>query len=1520
MPDPQAIGDGETLNALGMDSVTLVELRDKLARQLGCELPMRLLFDFPQVGKLARHLHELLSVGSGPGPIPVRSVAAAGEQDIAIVGIGCRFPGGVDSPETFWSMLLKGRDLVGQVDELRWDAPQLVREGALVTARAGIIDNVDYFDCEFFGITPREAQCMDPQQRLLLELSWEALERSGYDFAAGNVVGGIFVGPGPNDYARRFDTEAQALSHHHSTGNALSVTAGRLAFMLDWQGPALAVDTACSSSLMAVHLAVQSLRKGECDIALAGGVNLLLSPETSVLLSKGNMLAPDGRCKTFDAGADGYVRSEGCGMVVLKRLNDALAGGDRVLAVVRGSSANHDGHSQGLTAPNGQAQQRVLRQALADASVDPAQVELLEAHGTGTPLGDPIEMAAAQAVYVDGVARQTPLWMSSVKTNIGHAEAAAGIAGLIKAVLCLQHGMIVPHLHFTQLNPEVKVDPALLRIPTSAQPWQGDGIKYAAVSSFGFSGTNVHVVLQSAPAPAQSPSRAEPPAGLRISAASHTALVGLMRVFRDALADLPPEQFAEFRAQVWRRAELRHTQIIDAATPAAAVAAIDRVLSEFGVTPGGSTSTPALTGGRAPTYPFERQRFWLNPPANKRRAAPLGLRLGPKDGRQIVYAVDYAQQPPFRLEDHLVHGKPVVPAAAHLALIVGMLDDLRGKQTWQLVDVLCEEPLVVDDDHGVVRYQFSRLPEGEAGYSVEVLSDESGRTRRHLRGHAHAAAVSPKAVAAPASDQALARIDGGSFYNRLYSPEIRLAHTFRSITSIEQYVGHAVAEIAWTVHPDGLIVPGELDSLLQTIALATLADQPERSHMDGATIPLAIDRLTFESRSRPASSARTPVVCLTRLVNEDDDGSTFVHELAVAEAGQPPFLSIEGLITRRISEQQIEPAKSGSCYLVEEWVPRPLKDDRKASGEPVLVFLNIARDAIGQLWQSLGEAGTVLDASACDDAAVLQAVSGRGARLLFRLPPAGDLDGATPRWTDHAFALVEAARRVYRLGKALASAGNEVGFCVISERHPDVAGDGAGSPLYGFAQGFCKSLSLEWPERVVSMLDVDDTALLHHVPALCAELYTTRGDWVAYRGGRRHVLRIAELPVASPAPVPGFRCRDDGIYLLTGGLGDLAVETCRWLSGQGARHLLLVGRRAADARIEQQLVQLRQTTGARIDYQPCDVADGEALAGLFAKVTRSGVVRGIFHCAGVLADGAFAALDNDDFEQVMQAKLLGSWHLHRLSLGLELDCFVMYSSLASLFGAAGQSNYAAANGFMDQLAHVRRRQGLPALAINWSGWDGIGMASKRAARGNGNGLRRLAPSQAIADLERAMAVERAQLGVIDVDWPVFAGQWHGSPPALVEDWLAVRMPAEGRQAATVTADVVRELRELPLLARSEAVRQQVRSIARHIMALDDSRPFADDKPFHELGFDSLMSIELKYKLQENFGIRVPATVVFDYPNVESLVAYIVRALDLDEARQSPAASTPRAAAIEEQADALDDLDEDQLADVLEKLL
>ncbi|WP_186288972.1 beta-ketoacyl synthase N-terminal-like domain-containing protein [Burkholderia gladioli] len=935
LPEPGAIGANETLHALGMDSITLVELRDQLVRRLGRELPSRLLFDFPQVGQLARYLALGQPEARRAQPAPAtHGAAAAAREDIAVIGIGCRFPGGIDSPETFWAALSEGRDLIGEIDALRWDAPALQRAGALTTTRAGVLDGVERFDCELFGITPREAQCMDPQQRLLLETGWEALERAGYDFGAGGTAGGVFIGPGPNDYARRFATGAEALSHHHSTGNALSVTAGRLAFVLDWQGPALAVDTACSSSLMALHLAVQALRRGECSIALAGGVNLLLSAETSVLLSKGAMLAPDGRCKTFDAAADGYVRSEGCAMVVLKRLGDALAAGDEVLAVVRGSAANQDGHSQGLTAPNGQAQQRVLREALADAALDPARVGLLEAHGTGTPLGDPIEFAAARAVYGDAAGREAPLWIGSVKTNLGHAEAAAGIAGFIKAVLCLRHETIVPHLHFTRPNPELELDGAAMRIPGATAPWCGAG-RYAAVSSFGFSGTNVHVVLEAAPAaPAREPQEQVPGAQLRISAASPAALRAYLLAYRERLATLPPQRYGALLARAARRAKLACTRSFAAANAAEALAAIEAALAEAGpeTAPeaghhaGGETGSrlaaelPREGGPEVPVYPFDRQRFWLAPPAAETTvqgvppAPSLGLRLTAKDARQVIYALDYASRPPFRLEDHLVHGRRVVPAAAHLALILGMLGELRGERGWALAEVVCETALVVDADCEAVRYVFDAQPDagdGGAAYRVAVLSDGEGRTRCHLRAEARALpretrALPPEPGATAPAGAALARFDGATFYDRLYGTEIGLADAFRSVLSIEQHVGQARAELAWPAAGQPL-VPGVLDSLFQTIALATLADQPGRSHMQGATIPFAIDRLVVLPRTASASAAAT-VIATTRLVSESADGASFVHDLELAEAGQAPFLRVEGLLTRRAAAAQLRPA------------------------------------------------------------------------------------------------------------------------------------------------------------------------------------------------------------------------------------------------------------------------------------------------------------------------------------------------------------------------------------------------------------------------------------------------------------------------------------------------------------------------------------------------------------------------------------------------------------------------------------
>ncbi|MFI6230390.1 SDR family NAD(P)-dependent oxidoreductase [Micromonospora echinospora] len=437
-------------------------------------------------------------------------VRRAQHEPIAIIGASCRFPGGGDGLAAFWRVLRDGVDAAGEVPPDRWDLadfyhPDPDRPGRMYTREGHFVDGVDQFDPAFFGIAPREAASLDPQQRMLLEVSWAALEHAGQvpDRLVGTPTG-VFVGIMTNDYLQ-LQTGAgdpTQLDLYAGTGNDLSFPAGRLSYLLGLQGPSMAVTTACSSSLVALHLATRSLRAGETDLALVGGVNAMLAPDAFVTLSKMKALAVDGRCKTFDASADGYGRGEGCGVVVLKRLSDAQRDGDRVLAVVRGTAVNHDGPSGGLTVPNGLAQQALIRAALADAGVEPGDVDYVEAHGTGTSLGDPIEVRALASVLGKGRPADRPLLVGSVKTNIGHLEAAAGVAGLIKLVLALRHEQMPSHLHFRTPNPHIDWDGLPVRVPVAPTPWpRGERPRVAGLSSFGMSGTNAHVIVGEAPEP-----------------------------------------------------------------------------------------------------------------------------------------------------------------------------------------------------------------------------------------------------------------------------------------------------------------------------------------------------------------------------------------------------------------------------------------------------------------------------------------------------------------------------------------------------------------------------------------------------------------------------------------------------------------------------------------------------------------------------------------------------------------------------------------------------------------------------------------------------------------------------------------------------------------------------------------------------------------------------------------------------------------------------------------------------------
>jgi acyl transferase domain-containing protein/acyl carrier protein len=445
-----------------------VSLAGELEDWLKCRLSPTLIYEYPTIAALSQFLAED-SLSAEQGAVQKtqsnrNTIQPASESvhDIAIIGMGCRFPG-AENPEAFWELLQSGGDAIGEVPGDRWNPH-------LASHQGGFLSQVQGFDSSFFGIAPSEADQIDPQHRLLLEVAWEALEDAGQpaEKLSGSETG-VFVGISSQDYAQmQSHTEVNTYA---ATGNAHGMVANRLSYLLNLQGPSLAVDTACSSSLVAVHLACQSLRSGECDLALAGGVNLMLSPMLSTALAQAGMLSPEGRCKTFDASADGYGRGEGCGVVVLKPLSLALEAGDRILATIKGSAVNQDGLSNGLTAPNGLAQQRVIQKALQKAGVSPDQISYVEAHGTGTSLGDPIELSALKAVLMEGRSPNQSCAIGSVKPNIGHLEAAAGIAGLIKTVLALQHRQIPPQLHLEQLNPKISLEASPFFISTSLQDW-----------------------------------------------------------------------------------------------------------------------------------------------------------------------------------------------------------------------------------------------------------------------------------------------------------------------------------------------------------------------------------------------------------------------------------------------------------------------------------------------------------------------------------------------------------------------------------------------------------------------------------------------------------------------------------------------------------------------------------------------------------------------------------------------------------------------------------------------------------------------------------------------------------------------------------------------------------------------------------------------------------------------------------------------------------------------------------------
>ena len=1472
-------------------------------------------------------------------------------RSVAIIGVGCRFPGGVTDVASFWQLLIDGIDAISEIPADRIDLAQFYDErpstpGRMMTRRGGFVGPLEEFDAMFFGIAPRDAERLDPQQRLLLETAWEALEDAGVDaLAIEGSDAAVFMGQWTSDFENRLFTDPGEVDFSMTLGSGRYGAAARLSYALGLRGPSLSIDAACSSGLACVHLAVQSLRQGECTLALAGAANLILQPHIHIAYSQSRMMAPDGHCKFGDASGDGYVRSEGVAVLVLKPLEAARRDGDRVHAVIRGSAVNNDGRSSGsMGRPSRVGQVELLRRAYADAGVPAAAVGYVEAHGTGTRAGDPVELSALADVLSEGRPSDARAWVGSVKTNIGHTEATAGLAGIIKAALVLRHDVVPPSLHHVQPNPNIAWSALPVAVANRQQPLpRPEGRRLAGVSAYGIGGTNAHVVLEAADAPA---SRGQVvastlPAFLPVSARSAEALAALAGRLAEMI-DSPqtPDVASVAAALARRRTALEYRAAFVGSDPRAVADALR-----------------AFARGEAPAHaagqvaPGHRPMLAFVVPGQGAQWLGMARELLEHDAafREALVACDTALRP--WAEWSIVEQLTCAPGSA--AYRLERIDVLQPVLVAMAIAYAAWLRSVGIEPDAVVGHSMGEVAAAHLAGALDL-----GQCMRIIaRRSALMQSTSGRGAMALVDlsmDDALARIAG-----RDAQLSVAVSNSPRS--SVISGDPRAVREVIDALETEGVFCRlVNVDVASHSPQMQPLAEALERDLADlvasAPRVPI-VSTVTGERADGPvfdaaywARNLRQPVRFAEAARTLLDMGATVFVELsphallsvALQQNGQAADREVSVVACGRRDEPDAAAATSALASL---WVAGVAPDwPRLAPDRAWHVPLPLYPWQRERHWTDVAELrpagqrtrpGGVVEKP---DATMLSWLY----RPVWRLLPAARKADASPArcavlvgdpgrriealaaaaatagWACHQSALTPLPGLLRRLATdvsgpidvvAVAGDGPEAAYLPVAlvQAIPELSvhttlrlwwlTHGAQAPVAGARErvapwqaalwGAARVVAEEHPAWWGGLVDADPNADdADNARAVIAHLGSASGeDQVALRGQERFALRLERhAPTGGP---PAAAWRTDATCLITGGQGEIALHLARALVDQGVRRFVLLGRTPLPPRedwaaldpdgvIGKRVAAIRniEAAGAAVHPVAVDVADEPAMRAFLEQYASQGwpAIRSVIHAAGVFDNQLASLMTRTQFEAAVRAKLTGAQVLDRLLP--DLDHFVMFSSTGAFLAQPGQANYAAANAGLDALALDRLARGVSAQSIAWGVWRGAGLVrddsgARNVAEMQRQGIGSFEPARGCAMFTWLCGRNDATPIVLPMDWARYREARAGRPMPMFAELLADAAP----NSAGHDGDVPARLAAMAPIERRKYVESLVREVLGHVLKIAPAR-IDPRKNFGAMGLGSLLAIELRNRLEAALQRSLSATLAWNHPHLEALVAFL----------------------------------------------